>query len=92
MDLVKTAVSYMTFQRFYRYLLKRILGGVLLPEFTLEQLDVQLYKGIVQLTDVAINSVKINALLRSRNIPVIVRAGTVSKLRVKIPWISILKE
>ena len=92
MDFLKTAVSYITFQRFYRYLLKRLLGGVFVPEFGMEQLDVQLFKGIVQLVDMKLNTAKINAALKTANIKFSVRTGSIGKLRVRIPWRNVLHD
>ena len=92
MDIVKTAVSYMTLRRLYRYLVKRMLGGFLIPDFTTEQLDVHLINGTVQLTDVLINAEKVNEMLRNTGSGILLRSGSVSKIRLKVPWGNILRE
>ena len=92
MDFVKSAVSFLTFRRFYRYLLNRVLGGVFIADFSVDNLDVELFKGEVQLTDVSINIVKLNSLLLKNSIPIVIESGHVSKLHVKIPWKSIFED
>ena len=92
MDLVKSAISFLTFRRFYRYLLKRVLGGVFVADFSVDQLDVQLFNGEVQLTDLAVNTVKVNALLDATSVPFSIESGHVRKIHVKIPWKSILHD
>ena len=92
MDVVRTAISYITFRRFYRYLLKRFLGKLIVPDFSLEQLDVELYKGVVQLTDAVVNATSLNSWLRGKGIPLLIKSGSVAKLRVRIPWRNILHD
>jgi hypothetical protein len=92
MDAVRTAVSYITFQRFYRFLLKRLLGGFLGPEFETHQLDVQLFSGVIQLVNVALNAPRLNQILSSHKLPFSLDSGRISKLRMSVPWRDILKD
>jgi len=92
MDVLKTAVSFITFQRFYRYILKRVLGGILQPEFRMDQIDVQLFRGELQLADVRLNVSRINNNLKAQEFPIRLLEGEVSRLRLRIPWRRVLSE
>ena len=92
MDFVKSAVSFITLQRFTRFLLKRILGGILNTDISLEQLDVQLYNGVLQLTDAVLNVNRINHELKRRKLPIHLISGHLSRVRVQIPWTKLLSD
>ena len=92
MDFVKTAVSYITFQRFYRYLLKRILSGFISPDFSTDQLEIQLFKGEVHLVDAEVDPRKLNELFNEADLPFRVESGTVDRIRIQIPWTNILED
>jgi hypothetical protein len=92
MDALKTAVSFITFQRFYRYVLKRLLAGIFLPDLRLDQIDVQLFRGEIQLTEVSLNIAEINRTLKNSNTPFRLVNGRISRLRVRIPWRKLMTD
>nr|DAD41239.1 TPA_asm: hypothetical protein HUJ06_015562 [Nelumbo nucifera] len=67
-----------------KFLLKKKLGQFILGDIDLNQLDVQLRAGTIQLSDLALNVDYINQKLDSA--AVIVKEGSIGSLLVKIPW------
>lgn len=92
MDVLKTAVSFITFQRFYRYILKRVLGGILEPDFGMDQVEVQLFRGELRLADVRLNIGRINRSLKAQQVSFQLVSGTISRMRIRIPWRRVLNE
>ncbi|KAF6144029.1 hypothetical protein GIB67_017637 [Kingdonia uniflora] len=67
-----------------KFLLKKKLGQFILGDLDLDQLDVQLGSGTIQLTDLALNVDYINQKLGAS--PLIVKEGSIGSLLVKVPW------
>ncbi|KAF9603872.1 hypothetical protein IFM89_038130 [Coptis chinensis] len=67
-----------------KFLLKKKLGQFILGDLDLEQLDVQLGSGTLQLTDLALNVDYINQKLGSS--PIILKEGSIGSLLAKLPW------
>ncbi|KAK1258092.1 hypothetical protein QJS04_geneDACA012280 [Acorus gramineus] len=71
-------------KRFCKFLLKKKLGNLILGDIDLDQVEVQLGKGIIQLSDLALNVDYINQKLGTS--PVIIKEGSIGSLSVRIPW------
>ncbi|KAL3614201.1 hypothetical protein CASFOL_042275 [Castilleja foliolosa] len=71
-------------KRICKFLLKKKLGKFILGDIDLNQLDVQLGAGTIQLTDLALNVDYINEKLGTT--PVFVKEGSVGSLTVTMPW------
>lgn len=67
-----------------KFLLKKKLGQFIVGDLDLDQLEVQLGSGTIQLTDLALNVDYINHKLGSS--PVILKEGSIGSLLAKIPW------
>eukprot|EP00439_Symbiodinium_sp_Y106_P049754 s2774_g6.t1 len=73
-------------KRFYKYILKRILGSFLKQDLDLEQLEVQLYRGTVQLRALELDVAQIDPLLRRHGIALRCVAGAVACVKIDVPW------
>ncbi|GFP84564.1 hypothetical protein PHJA_000600300 [Phtheirospermum japonicum] len=71
-------------KRICKFLLKKKLGKLILGDIDLNQLDVQLGAGTIQLTDLALNVDYINEKLGTT--AVFVKEGSVGSLTVTMPW------
>ncbi|KAK1297389.1 hypothetical protein QJS10_CPB15g00827 [Acorus calamus] len=71
-------------KRFCKFLLKKKLGNLILGDIDLDQVEVQIGKGIIQLSDLALNVDYINQKLGTS--PVIIKEGSIGSLSVRIPW------
>ncbi|EPS59643.1 hypothetical protein M569_15162, partial [Genlisea aurea] len=71
-------------RRLCKFLLKKKLGKFVLGDIDLNQLDVQLGAGLVQLSDVALNVDYINEKLGTS--AVMVKEGTIGFLKLAMPW------
>ncbi|GAB4853962.1 hypothetical protein Ancab_018170 [Ancistrocladus abbreviatus] len=74
-------------KKVFQFILKKKLGQFILGDIDLDQLDVQLSAGTVQLTDIALNVDYLNDKLRG-SVAVEVREGSIASLFVKfnMPW------
>ncbi|KAI4295638.1 hypothetical protein L6164_035661 [Bauhinia variegata] len=72
-------------KRVCKFLLKKKLGQFILGDVDLEQLDVQLSQGTIQLSDLALNVDYINKKL-SKAASIVVKEGSIGSLLVKMPW------
>ncbi|CAI8618401.1 unnamed protein product [Vicia faba] len=72
-------------KRVCKFFLKKKLGQFILGEIDLDQLDVQLSQGTIQLTDLALNLDFINAKL-GKTSSIMVKEGSIGYLLVKMPW------
>ena len=61
-------------KRFYKFMLKRLIGHLLEDELNLQQLDVQIGSGTVELRDLKLSSVALNNMLGS--LPFDIELGT----------------
>jgi hypothetical protein len=77
-------------KRFYKFLLKRILGNWLQYDLDLHQLDVQLAKGELELRDLEINVQMLNELCA--DLPITVIRARIRLVRVSIPWRNLLSK
>ncbi|CAE8626684.1 unnamed protein product [Polarella glacialis] len=79
-------------KRFYKYLLKRLIGGFLRHDIDLEQLEVQLYKGIVQLKSLELDVAQFNLALLSQGLLLHFASGMVGCVKMDIPWRNLLSD
>jgi hypothetical protein len=85
------SLFYSPLKRFYKFILKKILGQFLRNnELDLDQLDVELSSGVVELRDLQLNIDILNEL--SSDLPIILVSGFIKTLRITIPWRAILTE
>ncbi|KAI9181365.1 hypothetical protein LWI28_014271 [Acer negundo] len=78
-------VSRWAVKRICKFLLKKKLGQFILGDIDIDQLDVQLSDGSVQLYDLALNVDYLNEKLGAAT-SVIIREGSIGSLLVKMPW------
>lgn len=76
--------SQWAIKRVCKFLLKKKLGKFIVGDIDLDQLDVQLGEGTIQLTDLALNVDYLNSKLDAA--PFFVKEGSIGSLLVKIPW------
>ncbi|RZC48420.1 hypothetical protein C5167_016847 [Papaver somniferum] len=67
-----------------KFVFKKKLGKFIIGDIDLDQLEVQIGAGTVQLTDLALNVDYLNQKLGAT--PVIVKEGSIGSLLVKFPW------
>lgn len=72
-------------KRVCKFFLKKKLGQFILGEIDLDQLDVQLSQGTIQLTDLALNVDFINAKF-GKTSSLMVKEGSIGYLSIKMPW------
>jgi autophagy-related protein 2 len=71
-------------KRVCKFFMKRLLGRILRSELDLEQLDVQLGSGKIQLKDLALNTDYLNDQLGETSL--VIKEGLVGSITAKIPW------
>jgi len=72
-------------KRLLRFILKRTIGEFLLnKDFNLDQLDVELTNGLLQLQDLALDVNHLNGFLI--DFPVALIYGNVDKIQMRFPW------
>ena len=81
---------YNPLQRFYKFVLKRLLGQFLSSELDLEQLDVALSSGDVTLHRLKLNSAQLNEW--ADGLPVRVQSARIASLHCRVPWRSLLSQ
>jgi len=86
------AFTYLPLKRFYKYLLKRLVGSFLCHDIDLEQLEVQLYRGIVQLKALELDVSQFNMAALSAGLCVHFVSGSVGTIKMDIPWRHLLGE
>ncbi|KAJ7967449.1 Autophagy-related protein 2 [Quillaja saponaria] len=72
-------------KRVCKFLLKKKLGQFILGDIDLDQLDVQLSQGTIQLNDLALNVDYVNKKL-GEAVSLMVKEGSIGSLSVKMPW------
>ncbi len=77
-------------KRLYKFILKRVIGRFLLDELDLDQLDVHLRAGQIELYDLALDAAIINAYLEE--MPFQVQSGYVGSVKVVISYSNLMKE
>ncbi|GAV66348.1 ATG_C domain-containing protein/Chorein_N domain-containing protein [Cephalotus follicularis] len=78
-------LSRWVLKRACKFLLKKKLGKLLLGDIDVDQLDVQLCQGIIQLSDIALNVDYLNTKLGAST-SVILKEGSIRSLIIKMPW------
>ncbi|EER05781.1 conserved hypothetical protein [Perkinsus marinus ATCC 50983] len=87
MNYAKSALSYFTLKRCYKYLLKRLFGSFIVHEdINLDQLEVDLYQGQVKLENIHLQTDKINDILSSLELPFTMVKGTIKRIHLSVPW------
>ena len=81
---------YNPLQRFYKFVLKRLLGQFLSSELDLEQLDVALSSGDVRLHRLSLNTAQLNEW--ADGLPVRVQSARIASLHCQVPWRSLLSQ
>ncbi|GKV37988.1 hypothetical protein SLEP1_g45946 [Rubroshorea leprosula] len=81
----EAVLSQLALKRLFKFLLKRTLGQFILGEIDLEQLDVQLSNGTVQLSDLALNVDYLNSMFGAAA-SMVIKEGSIGSLLVKMPW------
>lgn len=79
-------------KRFYKFLLKRSIGSLLRRDIDLEQLDIQLYKGIAQLKALDLNVEQFDAALASTGLLLHFASGAIGCVKMDIPWAHLLRD
>ncbi|KAJ4716330.1 autophagy-related protein 2-like [Melia azedarach] len=82
---VEEMVSRWALKRVCKFFLKKKLGQFILGDIDLDQLDVQLTDGSIQLSDLALNVDYLNQKFGSAT-SVIIKEGSIGSLLVKMPW------
>lgn len=77
------AFSRWAVKRVVKFLLKKKLGKLILGDIDLDQLDIQLRDGTIQLSDLAIN---VDYLNDKFDAPLVIKEGSIGSLLVKMPW------
>ncbi|XP_037072361.1 autophagy-related protein 2 homolog B-like [Pollicipes pollicipes] len=77
-------------KRACRYLLQRYLGQFLKEKLTLEQLSVDIYEGTGEIKDILLDFDALNDVGAANNLPVEFVDGYIRRVRVTIPWSSLL--
>ena len=78
--------SLLPLKRFYKFILKRMLGNMLQNELDLNQVDVQLANGIIELRDLELNVKFLNDL--TEELPFSIVSGFVGSIKATIPWMA----
>ncbi|XVE93352.1 hypothetical protein REPUB_Repub01dG0184500 [Reevesia pubescens] len=78
-------VSRWAVKRVFKFLLKKKLGQFIIGDIDLEQLDVQLTEGTIQLFDLAINVDYLNQKIGPAA-SLVIKEGSIGSLLVKMPW------
>ena len=71
-------------KRLYKFILKRILGPFLADELDLDQLDVELSKGLLHLGDLELNVAPLNDVLAAAKAPFRAESGYIHRVKVTI--------
>ena len=79
-------------QRLCRYLLQHYLGQYFEQKLVLQQLNIDLYNGVVSLNNINLNCLALNEQLKSLNIPFEVISGSVGSIFVYIPWHDLIND
>ncbi|ESQ47980.1 hypothetical protein EUTSA_v10019879mg [Eutrema salsugineum] len=79
----EAAFSRWAVKRVVKFLLKKKLGKLILGDIDLDQLDIQLRDGTIQLCDLAIN---VDYLNDKFDAPLLIKEGSIGSLLVKMPW------
>lgn len=78
---------------FPQFLLKKLIGSFLHQnELDLDQVEVAIGRGVVELRDLNLNVAVFNALVAEAELPLKFVSGTVSRLRAIIPWRNLLSQ
>ncbi|KAK8700132.1 hypothetical protein V6N13_018536 [Hibiscus sabdariffa] len=81
----EAVVSRWAVKRVFKFLLKKKLGQFILGDIDLDQLDVQLTEGSIQLSDLALNVDYLNRKIGPAA-SLVIKEGSIVSLLVKMPW------
>ncbi|MBA0614169.1 hypothetical protein Godav_014496 [Gossypium davidsonii] len=81
----EAVVSRWAVKRVFKFLLKKKLGQFILGDIDLDQLDVQLTEGTIQLSDLALNVDYLNRKIGPAA-SLVIKEGSIGSLLVKMPW------
>ncbi|GLT98314.1 hypothetical protein SLE2022_158230 [Rubroshorea leprosula] len=81
----EAVVSQWAARRLFKFLLKKKLGQFILGDIDLDQLDVQLSNGTVQLSDLALNVDYLNSKFGTAA-SMVIKEGSIGSFLVKMPW------
>ncbi|KAK8626857.1 hypothetical protein V6N13_134487 [Hibiscus sabdariffa] len=81
----EAVVSRWAVKRVFKFLLKKKLGQFILGDIDLDQLDVQLTEGSIQLSDLALNVDYLNRKIGPAA-SLVIKEGSIGSLLVKMPW------
>eukprot|EP00929_Paragymnodinium_shiwhaense_P087495 TRINITY_DN4765_c0_g3_i1.p1 TRINITY_DN4765_c0_g3~~TRINITY_DN4765_c0_g3_i1.p1 ORF type:complete len:2509 (-),score=547.20 TRINITY_DN4765_c0_g3_i1:122-7648(-) len=81
-------------KRFYKFVLKRLLGGLLQHELDLNQLEVGLVQreGTLQLEDLDLDVVQFDEALLGAGIPLRFVSGALRCIKMAVPWTKLLSD
>ncbi|KAI9249301.1 hypothetical protein BY458DRAFT_559947 [Sporodiniella umbellata] len=71
-------------KRLYKFILKKAIGPFLQDDLDLENFDIELVNGSVELRDIKLNLEKLNELLQDT--PFMIEKGQVSCIHASLPW------
>jgi len=83
-------ILYAPLQRFYTFVLKKLIGDYLKDELHHRQLEVEIRNGIVELQHIELDVEVLNDSISG--LPFSIVKATVSKIRAEIPWHSLSKK
>ncbi|XP_020589380.1 autophagy-related protein 2 [Phalaenopsis equestris] len=83
-NFAEAILSRWAIKRVCKFILKKKLGDFILGDIDIDQLEVQLTRGTIQLSDLAINVDYINQKLAGA--AVVLKEGSIASLSIKIPW------
>ncbi|XWS54815.1 hypothetical protein CRYUN_Cryun10bG0121600 [Craigia yunnanensis] len=81
----EAVVSRWAVKRVFKFLLKKKLGQFILGDIDLDQLDVQLTEGTIQLSDLALNVDYLNQKIGPAA-SLVIKEGSIGSLLIKMPW------
>ncbi|PPD78601.1 hypothetical protein GOBAR_DD24471 [Gossypium barbadense] len=81
----EAVVSRWAVKRVFKFLLKKKLGQFILGDIDLDQLDVQLTEGTIQLSDLVLNVDYLNRKIGPAA-SLVIKEGSIGSLLVKMPW------
>ncbi|KAJ6403537.1 hypothetical protein OIU84_015448 [Salix udensis] len=81
----EAVLSRLAVKRLCKFVLKKKLGQFILGDIDLDQLDVQLSEGTIQLSDLALNVDCLNEKIGAAA-SVMIKEGSIGSLSIKMPW------
>ena len=79
-------------KRLYKFILKRFIGRFLRDELDLEQLEVSMHRGAIELTDLQLCEDALNDAVASLEVPIRIASGFLGRVKAKLCYTNILEE